>query len=372
MSAKIAGVEAIAIAVPLREVTSISWFATIDRREAVLVRVRTEDGLEGVGEAVTTPYFTGETARGAADLVTNYFAPAIVGLDCLDLAVAAGRLIQLAPDAPAARSAVEVALHDLAARSLDLPLCDLLGGRIHDRLPATAHLFSPEIDVVCEQARSAVDHGYRILKVKVGRHHYRKELERLGAIHRAAGDDVRIYVDANGVWRPHEATAFAEGAIAVGVELVEQPVAKSDLPGMAAVARVPGVAVAPDEGVRDAADVLAHARHRAADAIVLKLIKSGGFRGARDVLAVAAAADIGVYIAGMPGETSIATAAGIHLALATPELPFGVGVGSHYISQDIVRVPVSPVDGYFAPLTGPGLGVELDEEAVAACRLPPS
>jgi muconate cycloisomerase len=372
MSAKIVDVEAIPIAVPLREMTTISWFATIDHREAVLVRVRTEEGLEGVGEAVTTPYFTGETARGAADLVANYLGPAVVGLEALDLAAAAARLRQLAPDAPATRAAVDIALHDLAARSLDLPLHALLGGRLHDRLPATAHLFSPEIDVVCAQAREAVDEGYRILKVKVGRHHYRQELERLDAIHRAAGDDVRIYVDANQVWRPHEAMAFAEGAVGVGVELVEQPVAKRDLLGMAAVARVPGVAVAPDEGVFDASDVLAHARHGAADAIVLKLIKSGGFRGASAVLAVAAAADIGVYVAGMPGETSIATAAGIHLALATAQLPFGVGVGSHYISRDIVRVPVSPIDGCFAPLTGPGLGVEVDEAALAECRLAPA
>jgi L-alanine-DL-glutamate epimerase-like enolase superfamily enzyme len=367
MAGRIADVEAIPIGVPLPRPLRMS-FITVERRESILVRVRTEQGAEGIGDAMTVPYFTGETALGAQRLVREVFAPALVGLDPLDLGVAVGRL-EAAVGNPAARAAVDGALHDLAGRLLGVPVSTLLGGRQRDRVEATWHVSNMDPEADARDAADAVRRGFRILKIKVGAPDPRRDLLGLRAIREAVGEDVRLYVDANQAWRPDQAIRFVRRAEEYGVELVEQPVARSDLAGMAAVARAVEAAVAPDEGVWSAEELLTYARQGAATAVVAKLIKSGGIVGLRRLIAVAEAANVGLYLAAMPGETSVSAAAAIHLACATRRLPFGTAIAPHYIDYDIVREPIRPSDGAFQPLDGPGLGVELDPAAVEACRL---
>src|SRR5262245_47653399 len=104
-------------------------FITVERRESILVRIRTDDGAEGIGDAMTAPYFTGETALGAQALIERALAPALIGLDPLRLNEAVDRLERVAVGNPAARGAVDIALHDLASKLLGVPLSTLLGGR---------------------------------------------------------------------------------------------------------------------------------------------------------------------------------------------------------------------------------------------------
>jgi L-alanine-DL-glutamate epimerase-like enolase superfamily enzyme len=368
MAGRIADVEAIPIGVPLPRPLRMS-FITVERRESILVRVRTEQGAEGIGDAMAVPYFTGETALGAQRLIPEVFAPALVGLNPLDLGVAVGRLEAAAVGNPAARAAVDGALHDLAGRLLGVPVSTLLGGRQRDRVEATWHVSNMDPEADARDAADAVRRGFRILKIKVGAPDPRRDLLGLRAIREAVGEDVRLYVDANQAWRPDQAIRFVRRAEEYGVELIEQPVARWDLAGMAAVARAVEAAVAPDEGVWSAEELLTYARQGAATAVVAKLIKSGGIVGLRRLVAVAEAADVGLYLAAMPGETSVSAAAAIHLACAIRRLPFGTAIAPHYIDHDIVREPIRPSDGVFHPLDGPGLGVELDPAAVEACRL---
>ena len=368
MAAKIADVEAIPIGVPLPRPLRMS-FVTVERRESILVRVRTEDGTEGVGDAMTVPYFTGETALGARTLIRDVFAPALIGLDPLNLAAAVGRLEAAAVGNPAARAAVDGALHDLAGKLLGVPVSTLLGGRCRDRVEASWHVSNMEPDADAREAAGAVARGFRILKIKVGAADPRRDLDGLRAIREAVGQDARLYVDANQAWRPDQAIRFIRRAEEYGIELIEQPVARWDLAGMATVARAVDAAVAPDEGVWSAEELLTYARHDAATAVVAKLIKSGGLVGLRRLIAVAEAANVGLYLAAMPGETSVSAAAAIHLASATRRLPFGTAIAPHYIDHDVVREPIRPSDGAFTPSDRPGLGVELDPAAIEACRL---
>jgi o-succinylbenzoate synthase len=365
---KIARVETLLVGLPLARPLKMS-IATVTRRETLLVRLTTDQGQQGVGEAMAVPYFTGETLEGARLAVEQVLGPIVLGQNPLHLNLLGARLGKALFGNPGARCAVDLALHDLAARVLGLPLHLLLGGAVRQRLPATWHCGNLQVDQDAAECAEAVASGFRQLKVKVGQADHRLDWRALEAIRAAVGDEVRIYVDANQAWLPEQAITFIRGAERFGVELIEQPVSRHDLAGLARVAAAVDTAIAPDEGVFSAEDLVQHLRAGAADAVLLKLLKAGGLHGARRLAVLAEASGVAVLPAAMPGESSLSGAAGLHLAATLASLPYGCAVAPHYISQDLVARPLRPVDGCFELPTGPGLGVELDEAAVRACRL---
>ncbi|MGI9597236.1 MAG: enolase C-terminal domain-like protein, partial [Acidimicrobiales bacterium] len=112
-----------------------------------------------------------------------------------------------------------------------------------------------------------------------------------------------------------------------------------------------------------------HLAFGAVGAVVAKLMKAAGPIGVREVFAVADAADIGVHLAGMAGQTSISAAHGAHLALAVPNLRFGSGISPQYLADDICVERFLPQRGHLHPSDQPGLGVEIDESALARYRV---
>jgi muconate cycloisomerase len=365
---KIARVETIVVGLPLVRPLKMS-IATVTHRECLLVRVTSDEGRVGVGEAMGAPYFTGETLEGVRLAVETVLAPAVLGQDPLNLNLLAQRMSKALVGSSGARCAVDLALHDLAARCLGVPLHVLLGGALRDRVPATWHCGNMDPDEDAAECAEAVGNGYRQLKVKVGHEDYRRDWDALRAIREAVGDEVRLFVDANQAWMPEQAIAFIRGAERYGLELCEQPVSRTDPHGLARVAAAVDCAVAPDEGVFSAEDLVLHVRAGAGDAVLLKLLKSGGLHGARRLAATAGALGVSVFPAAMPGESSVSGAAMVHLAATLPALPFGTAIAPHYVTRDVTSTPMRPVDGYFPLPQGPGLGLELDPELLAAARL---
>ena len=365
---KVARVETIPVSLPLARPMKMS-IATVATRDCLVVRVHSDEGQVGIGEAMAVPYFTGETLDGTRSAVERVLAPAVSGQDPLNLNLLAARLSKALVGNPAARCALDIALHDLAARVLGVPLHALLGGALRDRIVATWHCgnMNPEEDAT--ECAEAVARGFRQLKVKVGHADYRLDWAGLKAIREAVGDDVRLLVDANQAWTAENAIAFIRGAERYGVELVEQPVSRHDVAGLARVSAAVDPAVAPDEGVFTAEDLAVYIRAGATDAVLLKLLKAGGLHGARRLATLAEASGVAVFLAAMPGESSLSAAAAIHLAATLPSLPYGTAIAPHYITRDVVAEPIRPVDGEFRLPQGPGLGTELDEAALGACRI---
>jgi muconate cycloisomerase len=137
-------------------------------------------------------------------------------------------------------------------------------------------------------------------------------------------------------------------------------------PQVAAAVATP---IALDEGVFDAEDALRHLRTGAAGGAMIKLIKSGGIQGAWRLAAVLDAAGLPFQVAGMPGEASIAGAAAAHLAVALPRLGWDCGIGVHAAAGDVVTRPLTPAGGAYSPPDGPGLGVDLDPDALVRWRV---
>jgi L-Ala-D/L-Glu epimerase len=365
---KIVSVEAIPVAVPLQAPLKMA-VATVTARTCILVRLTADDGLQGIGEGVIAPYFTGESLASAVSLVRETYEPLLLGTDPTDVH-AIGRAIDKASFGNSAtRSAMEIALYDLSARSMGVPLYRLLGGKTRETVPTIWHVSSADPDKDAAAAAKAAADGFRLVKVKVGTQRVDRDVACVAAVRQAVGDDVDLLLDANQGWTVEAAVQFARQVEPYHPLLIEQPVRRDNVLGLAEVRRSTPIVVAADEGVFTAQDLYLHLQMQAVDGVVAKLIKGGGIAGVRQLMAVAETAGIGVHFAGMAGETSVAAAAAVHLATAVPELRFGSGIASHYLTDDVVTTWFRPHNGAYTVPESPGLGVELSDEAVDRLRV---
>ncbi len=364
---KIARVEAIPVSLPLARPLRMA-VATVHERTCIVVRVTTDDGIVGIGESVVAAYFSGETLASAADIVNRAFAPTLVGRDPSDLQALRRLMRSLAVHNNGARAAVEMALHDVVGQAAGMPLFQLYGGRARDEVPTIWHVSGGDPRSNAEDAARAVrEDGYRIVKVKVGTD-VDVDVAKVRAVREAVGDDVLLLPDANQGWDVQDALRLCRGIADTSPGFVEQPVPHDDLLGMVEVNRGP-VPIAGDEGVFDARALRTHLHLGAVSAVVAKLMKSAGPIGVREVFAVADAAGIGVHFAGMAGQSSIGAAHAAHLAMAVPNLTYGAGICPYYLEADVVTERFVATSGALRPPESPGLGLQLDEDAVRRFRV---
>jgi L-alanine-DL-glutamate epimerase-like enolase superfamily enzyme len=272
----------------------------------VLVRVGDDAGTVGVGGAAPSSYYDESPASVEQVLPDLLTAVEDVG-DPHAQQTLARRLAEIAPEQGAARAAVSIAVHDLAARQADEPLYRRWGfdPTATPRTSYTIGIDTPER--MAEKAASAREAGYPILKVKVGTDDDRARLRAV----REVAPDVRIRVDANCAWSPTEAIEQSRWLAEVGVEFLEQPVPAGDVDGLRAVSEEGALPVAADEACVTAADVPRVAD--AADIVVVKVMKCGGLRPALRQIATADAHGLAVML-GCMVESNAAIGAACHLA----------------------------------------------------------
>jgi len=290
---------------PLSDTFTISRGST-ETATNVVVRLTDGAGRIGVGAAAPVSYH-GETVEGVEAAMPDLLA----GVEAVGDPHAQQRierhLADAAPDRPAARAAVSVAVHDLAARQATEALYRRWG-LDPDTVPATSYTVGIDTPAaMADRARRIRDAGYRTLKIKLGTDDDRA---RLAAV-REAAPDARIRVDANGDWTPEEAIGHCEWLADAGVEFVEQPVARDDIEGLSRVAAASSVPVAADESCLTATDVPAVAD--AVDIVVVKLMKCGGLRPAARQIATAQAHGLDVML-GCMVESNASISAAWHLA----------------------------------------------------------
>lgn len=315
----------------------------------------------GQGSAAETVAVTGESAETILAAVEGPIRAALEGVSGTPDELAA--LTRAAvPGASSARAAVDMAVHDALARSLDLPLVELLGAARGVRLDPAAGIAS-DMTVSLEDpatmaghAREAAAAGFGILKIKLGRD-VEQDRERLAAVVEAA-PHVRLRVDANQGWTPDEAVRVLERFVADGLplDLVEQPVARDDLAGLARVRAASPVPIMADEAVWGVEDARRIIELGAADMLNIKLAKTGGLGEALAVADLAEEAGLTCMVGAMM-EPRIGIAAGAHLAFAHPAITM--------VDLDPPAWFASPLpaggfqdDGVLRLTGGPGLGLE--------------
>ena len=332
------------VSLPLADPFTIAR-GTTETTENVVVRI-SDGSHEGVGAAAPSSYY-GETAETVAAVLPTL----------LDVVERVGnpharqrierKLRETVNRNPAARAAVDVALADLAAKRLCVPLYRQWA---LDPAAAPTSSFSiglAEPDEMRTKAERAVDDGYSVLKVKLGTG---RDARRLAAV-RDGAPDARIRVDANGAWTPAEAVAKTELLAAHGVEFVEQPVPGDDIDGLRHVRERGAVPVAADESVETAADAARVAD--AVDIVVAKVQKCGSLRETRRVAEAAHASGCEAML-GCMVESNAGIAAGCHLA---PLFDYADLDGSLLLAEDPfdgVPMPDGEID--LAAVDRPGTG----------------
>jgi len=285
---------------------------------SLLVEVVDTDGLSGWGEAPEVWRVTGESVAGARACVTGPLASAITSRNPDDLQAVTAAVANAVPGNFNAKAAVDVALHDLAARRLGIPLARLLGGTA-ERVPTDVTLAAGEPSDLATTASTRVAEGFTVLKAKVGTD-AATDVERVRAIRHAVGPEVTIRLDANQGWTPREAvnviTALEDAQCAV--ELVEQPVAAANLAGLAWVSDRVATPILADEAVFGVADLMEVIRRRAADMVNVKLAKCGGLAPARTLLELARGYGLGTMVGSMmEGPVGVGAAASLVAAYGT-------------------------------------------------------
>jgi len=280
----------------------------------LVVRVYTRNGLSGIGEAVPKPLLTGETVEGCEAAIRQFLWPAVQGLDAWAVEDLHRAMDRCVCGHPAARAALDMAVHDLLARSAGVPLASFLGGSPRPVLTDfSIGLCGPE--EAAAEGRRLVEAGYRAVKVKVG-HDPDQDVERVRAVRAAVGPDIGLRVDANEGWSFAQALRALKRMEPCDLELVEQPLPRWDLEGMARLRARIQPPLAADEAVHTLQDARRVLETGAADVLNLKLMKCGGLHPARQIVALARAGGLGLMVGGMVGESGISVAAGASLAAA--------------------------------------------------------
>jgi muconate cycloisomerase len=360
-------VDVVPVGLPLRKAVAMAG-VTVSRALNILVRIEAEDGTVGWGEAASAPTMTGDTLGGLVAAVRDHLAPLLIGADAWMRPALCRKLRGALYGNPGAHSAIEVALLDLAGQASGLPVVDLIGGA---RRRAVAPMWllgnpTPEQDIAEAHAKRA--QGFGFFKLKIGTKPIDVEIASTLALRRALGGATPLCADANCALTFADARRYVEETRDAGLMFVEQPLAHDDRSGLARLTRLSPTPIGADEGIHSLADIEAHERC-GAGGVSLKLIKLGGMSAAVEAAQLCERLGLCVNVAAKIAESSIASAAAIHLACAAPAVDWGVSLTHFYLAGDVAGNALAIGDGAVALPAGPGLGIAVDEAAVERYRI---
>jgi muconate cycloisomerase len=368
---KIISIESILVDLPTIRAHKLAR-QTVMQQTLVVLRVRTDTGTEGLGEATTIGGLSygeesPESIKSALDI---YIAPLVTGLDPRNINHIMAEIDRHVIGNRLAKSALETALFDILGKTLNVPVHQLLGGKQIDTMECIWGLASGDTGKDIEEAERVLSKKmHRGFKIKLGGRAVESDIEHVTKIAKALAGRGSLRIDANQAWDELTATRAIAALEAVGVVLIEQPLAKTNLEGMARLSSRFDVAIMADEAVSTVQEAFAYAKHHAADVVALKIAKAGGLLATKTVAAIAAAAGLSLY-GGTMLEGTIGTVASLHAFASLPQsFPFGTELfGPLLLKDDIVQE--RPTYGNFAIAVPnkPGLGVDIDEDKLAHYR----
>lgn len=334
-------------------------------REFVLVRVRLANGIEGIGEAAVLggPRWAEESVESIQAAVTRYLAPALLDCPAARPAEAALRMAKAAFRNNAAKGAVETAIYDALAQTLDVPLTLLFGGALRDRVPVLWALASGDAEQEVEEARAKLAaREHRDFKIKLGFASPEDDLRRLRKLRDEVPEMRRLIVDVNQAWSEADCRRFLPALQELRVDLIEQPLPGDDFEGMARVAAQSPIPLMVDEAAFTHREITRAGTMGCGSVYSLKLVKSGGLRALTQAARVAESSGMELY-GGCLLEGSIGAAAHLAVFATLPRLPWGCEhFGPRLHVSEIVKDPLVIEDFHLCVPQGPGLGVHLDED----------
>ena len=363
---RIKAIEPILVDVPLREpVRGVHGVTAVQR--SVLVHVTTDAGPEGWGNVDPTPGYSAVSVEDVHDSVER-LATSLAGTDALNVRAALALMDRQLAGASEAKAAVEMALMDLKARVLGIPVHSLLGGRVKDAVTLNAWIGAVPPAQAAREALAWLAQGFRTAKIKVSGAGD-EGVERVAAVRAAVGDRMALRVDFNESLAASDAAAFIRRLEPYALTLVEQPVPRDDIAGLARIRREIAIPLMADESVASPAALVEIIRCEAVDLVKLKVMKQGGLLRTLAMVECAAAAGLRVVLGHGFGLT-LSTLAEAAVAAASDAVIDGCeAVGPLKMAGDVVVDPVR-LDGGVIPLSDtPGLGATIDPDALTRYRV---
>jgi muconate cycloisomerase len=368
---KITRIEPIPVCVPLKKgMTAKTAHGEHVTSPYVIVKVHTDAAIVGLGEATISGLWSGETQAGTVSAIRDYLAPPLIGKDPRDITTARRAMDFVIKVNPFAKAAVEMALWDVAGKAAGLPVYQLLGGKVRDRVRIKLVVWARD---VAGSRRMAADHlklGVSCVKVKTGLDP-ESDIARVRTVRDVVGIDVPVTIDSNCGWTVQQAKYCLRRLADMNLLLAEQPIPAGDPAALAELRRDTPTPIMADESVFTLQDAWLLTTHRAADILSVYPGKHGGIAATAEIIAVAKAAGLRCTI-GSNLELGIGTSAMLHVAAAFPEVDTDSfpadTIGPFYHDADLITRPLDLGPPYALVPDGPGLGVELDEEQLKRWR----
>jgi L-alanine-DL-glutamate epimerase-like enolase superfamily enzyme len=378
---RITRVECIPVTTPLAKPIVIAT-THIDRVHSIVLKIFTDAGIVGFADSGdTSPFYHGETQDSIAGIIATCIAPRILlGEDPTRIEKIVGLMDLLVRDNNHAKSMVDAALHDIKGKMLSTPVYQLLGGKTVESVDLGYVLMAGPPEALIPDAQKALSKGFKLIKLKIT-----PDCE--GAIRcalgmrEALGDDVRLMMDVNGMWTYDQALYALRRMERANLELIEQPLPYWDIDGMARLRLKVGPQIYADESARELHHLKEILDKKAADGLFFKTQKAGGLLKSQRWLTVARLSGMAVMCGCMPG-SGLEASPTAHLLVADQW-------ASQFVQENCGPLSVHDIfesDGklqnevalngpryqngkMYAP-EGPGLGIELNEDFIAANMSP--
>jgi L-alanine-DL-glutamate epimerase-like enolase superfamily enzyme len=365
---RIQAVEPILVAVPLAApVEGVHGTTAVQR--SVLVRVATDAGVVGWGDVDPTPGYSLVSADEIHDAVAR-LGPALEGADPFNVQQALARMDVALDGALEAKAAIEMALLDAKGRALGVPVHSLLGGALAREVPLNAWIGTVAPERAAREASEWLRRGFRSAKIKIAGAGD-EGVARVAAVRAAVGEGMALRVDFNESLTRAEAAPFIRRLELYALTLVEQPVPRTDVAGLAEIRRAIGVPLMADESVTGPASLIDIIRRGAADIVKVKVMKQGGLVRTREMIACAEAAGLRVVVGHGFGLALSTLAEAAVAATSAAVLPGCEAVGPLKMAGDVVCDPLGLEGGALHLPDTPGLGATVDHAALERYRVPP-
>jgi muconate cycloisomerase len=328
---------------------------------------------------ISPGHFVADTVHSVVAAITDIYGPNLIGKDIFDIeSITETFDLRLAGN-PAARAVLDIALHDAMGKALGLPIHKLIGGACQPVIPLEWSVsLADDVDVMIAEARRAVEEfGIKVVCLKAaGRGGWQRDVSNFEAVRKALGDDVVLGVDPNTGWTVADSISAVKRMIPMGLGYLEQPIDRRELRGLAEIrTQSQGVPLMADESLFTIQDAIALAEARAVDVFCIKLYKIGGLSVARKISAIADACGIQINCGGLAVASQFEAAASAQFcASVRAKKTFGaaefvMGLGTLARDPLAEESDFNIKDGAVPVPTGPGLGLTLDEKALARMTL---
>lgn len=331
--------------------------------DVVIVRLVSEGGVVGYGEASPWAVFTG-TAESCFSALDRYLRPLIIGARIGDIPAVMSQADGHVVHATEAKAALETALLDLVGNATGMPVWSLLGGKCRDTIPLSVSLADPDFGRDIELCEKLRQNGIGIVKVKTGTNGHAFDVMRLERL-RSDFPEFDIRIDYNQGLDPTDALRRLIDMEAFKVTFIEQPVAARHFDVMSDLRKRLQTPLLADESVFSSTDMLRAVQQRICDCVSVKIMKSGGLRSGQHISAIAEAAGMAAY-GGDMFETGLAHLAGVHMIAASPNISLGCEFyqASFYLEEDVLADPFPIQDGHVVVPDAPGLGMTVNPDCL--------